>query len=106
MLLAISFVSGLISIIAALYFYFYVSKQSAGTPKMREISDAIRKGALAYLKREYMTLTAFVFVLSLVLYFFINSETAIAYVIGSFSSSLSSLFGMDVALKAKARNTN
>jgi K(+)-stimulated pyrophosphate-energized sodium pump len=106
MLLEISFISGLISIIAAIYFYFYVSRQSAGTPKMKEISDAIRQGAMAYLKREYTTLTVFVVILGLVLYFFINSETALAYVIGSFLSALAGLLGMDVALKANVRTAN
>ena len=106
MLLEISFVSGLISIMAAIYFYFYVSRQKVGTPKMKEISDAIREGALAYLKREYITLAAFVVVLGLVLYFFINPETSIAYVIGSFSSALAGLLGMDVALKANVRTAN
>jgi K(+)-stimulated pyrophosphate-energized sodium pump len=99
-------VSGLISIIAAIYFYFYVSKQKVGTPKMKEISDAIREGALAYLKREYMTLSVFVIVLALILYFFINIETSIAYVVGSFCSALAGLLGMDVALKANVRTAN
>ena len=106
MLLEISFISGLISIIAAVYFYFYVTRQSAGTPKMKEISGAIREGAMAYLKREYMTLTAFVVVLGLIIYFFINSETSIAYIIGSFSSALAGLLGMNVALKANVRTAN
>lgn len=106
MLLEISFASGLVSIIAAIYFYFYVTRQSAGTPEMKEISNAIREGAMAYLKREYMTLTAFVVVLGFIIYFFINSETSIAYVFGSFSSALAGLLGMDVALKANVRTAN
>ena len=106
MLLEISFASGIISIIAAIYFYIYVSKQKVGTPKMREISDAIREGAMAYLKREYMTLTIFVIVLGLIIYFFVNAETSIAYVIGSFASALAGLLGMDIALKANVRTAN
>jgi K(+)-stimulated pyrophosphate-energized sodium pump len=106
MLLTISFISGLISIIAAIYFYFYVSRQKVGTPKMREISDAIREGAMAYLKREYMTLSIFVIVLAIILYFFIKPETAIAYVVGSFCSALAGLLGMDIALKANVRTAN
>ncbi len=106
MLLEISFISGVVSIIAALYFYFYVNRQKVGTPKMREISDAIREGAMAYLKREYMTLSVFVIILSIVLYFFINAETSIAYVVGSVASALAGLLGMDIALKANVRTAN
>ncbi|MFH1473860.1 MAG: sodium-translocating pyrophosphatase [Candidatus Aenigmatarchaeota archaeon] len=106
MLLEISFASGIVSIIAALYFYFYVNKQSVGTPKMKEISDAIREGAMAYLKREYMTLSVFVIILSVILYFFINAETSIAYVVGSVASALAGLLGMDIALKANVRTAN
>jgi K(+)-stimulated pyrophosphate-energized sodium pump len=73
---------------------------------MKEISDAIREGALAYLKREYMTLSVFVIVLALILYFFISAETSIAYVVGSFCSALAGLLGMDIALKANVRTAN
>ena len=106
MLLEISFVSGVVSIIAALYFYFYVNKQKVGTPKMKQISDAIKEGANAYLKREYMTLAVFVVILSVIIYFFINPQTSIAYVVGSFASALAGLLGMDIALKANVRTAN
>jgi K(+)-stimulated pyrophosphate-energized sodium pump len=105
-LLEISFVSGIVSIIAAIYFYYYVSRQKVGTPKMKQISDAIREGAMAYLKREYMTLAVFVIILSVILYFFINIETTIAYVVGSVASALAGLLGMDIALKANVRTAN
>ena len=36
-----------ISILVALYFYSYVNKQSSGTERMKEISEAIRLGAVA-----------------------------------------------------------
>jgi K(+)-stimulated pyrophosphate-energized sodium pump len=106
MLLLISFISGLISIAAAIYFYFYVSKQKAGTPRMKEISDAIREGAMAYLKRQYKTLAVFVILLAVILYFFVGFNTSVAYVFGSFCSALAGLFGMDVALKANVRTAN
>jgi len=106
MLLLISFISGLISIAVAIYFYFYVSRQKAGTPRMKEISDAIREGAMAYLKRQYKTLAVFVILLAVILYFFVGFNTSVAYVFGSFCSALAGLFGMDVALKANVRTAN
>ncbi len=105
-LLLVSFIAGLISIITSFYFYFYVNKQAAGTNKMKEISDAIKEGAMTYLKREYKTLSAFVAVIAIALYFFIGAPTAIAYVFGSFCSALAGLYGMNIALKANVRTAN
>ena len=40
------------AILVSVYLYFYVNSKSGGTPKMKEISGAIREGARAFLKRE------------------------------------------------------
>lgn len=105
MLLLISFLAGLASVIASLYFYFYVSKQKAGTPRMEEISDAIKEGANAFLKRQYTTLAAFVVVVTIVLIFF-NYKISIAYALGSICSAAAGFLGMSVALKANVRTAN
>ena len=111
-------ISALISLLVALYLYFYVKKQDAGTKKMREISDAIREGANAFLKREYTTLAIFAVVVAVLLGIFVpkpiwitetpikNISLALAYVFGSFSSALAGFFGMDVALRANVRTAN
>jgi len=105
-MLEIPFIASLISIIAAVYFYFYVNKQKIGTPKMKEISDAIKEGAVAFLKREYMTLTAFVIVIAIALYAFVGFRTSISYIFGSFFSAIAGFLGMSVALKANVRTAN
>jgi K(+)-stimulated pyrophosphate-energized sodium pump len=103
-------IAGIISILAAVYLYFYVSKQDSGNERMREISGAIREGANAYLKRQYSTLAIFVVIVAVVLLVaFWNSqgpERALAYVIGSICSGLAGYFGMNVALKANSRTAN
>ena len=104
-ILLIAPISGIASIIVAIYLYFHVKRQSAGTPKMKEISDAIREGAVAYLKREYMTLTVFVAILAVILAIFLNYNLAIAYIIGSICSALAGFLGMDIALHANVRTT-
>ena len=107
-------VAGLISILAAVYLYFYVSRQDSGNEKMREISGAIREGANAYLRRQYSTLAIFVFVVAIVLLIvFWNPSNwiqgpsrAFSYVLGSLCSALAGFFGMNVALKANVRTAN
>ena len=108
-LLLIAPVSGLISILVAIYLYYHVKKQDAGTPKMHEVSSAIREGAIAYLKREYKTLAIFVFIMAILITIALGRKgpvTALAYVIGSISSALAGFIGMDIALKANVRTTS
>ena len=112
--LIIAPIAGIISILAAVYLYFYVSKQDSGNERMREISNAIKEGANAYLKRQYSTLVIFVVIVAVVLLIaFWNPEEiiqgpsrALAYVIGSICSGLAGYFGMNVALKANSRTAN
>jgi len=96
-------ISGMFSIIVAIYLYFHVKNQDVGTPKMKEISDAIREGAVAYLKRQYMTLMVFSAIIAIIIAVFLDYNQAVAYVIGSICSALAGFLGMDIALHANVR---
>lgn len=102
-ILIIAPISGIASIITALYLYFYVKNQDPGTSKMKNISNAIREGAVAYLKRQYMTLAVFSAIMAILIAVFLDYNQAIAYVIGSICSGLAGFLGMDVALHANVR---
>jgi K(+)-stimulated pyrophosphate-energized sodium pump len=110
-------IASLISIIVGLYFYRYVEKQDSGTPRMREISDAIRLGARAFLKREYTVLFIFVGVVSVLLLLFLptpiwtgaplsNVTLMLAYIFGSSFSALAGYLGLTIATKANAKVAN
>lgn len=110
-------IAALISILVGLYFYRYVDKQDSGTEKMREISDAIRTGARAFLKREYTTLAVFVAVISVLLLIFLpspiwtgnplnNVSMALSYLFGSGFSALAGFLGLTIATKANAKVAN
>lgn len=94
------------SILVAIYLYFYVNKQSSGTAKMQEISDAIQEGARAFLKVEFKYLAVFVAVVAVVLAIFLNPIMAVAYIFGSICSALAGFLGMTVALKANVKSAN
>jgi len=106
--LIIAPISGLISIAFAIYLYFYVTKQDSGSPRMQEISMAIKDGANAYLKRQNKTLAVFVLIIATVLGIALPNgyQMALAYVIGSIFSALAGYFGMNVAVKANVRTSN
>jgi len=100
-------VAGFVSILCAAYLYFYVTKQDSGNPRMQEISQAINKGANAYLKRQNKTLAVFVLVIAVVLGVALRSyQMAFAYVIGSIFSALAGFFGLNVAVRANVRTSN
>ena len=84
------------------------AKQPEGTPKMIEISNAIRKGASAYLKRQYVGVGIFfavVFVLLLILSFFglLSIFVSFAFLSGGVFSALAGYIGMKTATMANCR---
>ncbi len=95
-----------VSILVAIYLYFYVNKQSSGTDKMKEIAGAIQEGARAFLKVEFKYLAAFVVVVAAVLAIFLDPIMAAAYVFGSICSAVAGYLGMAVALKANVKSAN
>ena len=88
-----------------------VLKQDAGDGKMKEISDYIYEGALAFLKAEYRLLTIFVIGASLLLAFiaYIVPTThyliIVAFIIGAIFSALAGNMGMKIATKSNVRTT-
>ena len=95
-----------ISILVAIYLYFYINRQSSGTDRMKEIAGAIQEGARAFLKVEFKYLGAFVAVVAVVLAVFLSLTMAAAYVFGSVCSALAGFLGMTVALKANVKSAN
>ncbi len=89
----------------------WVMKQDAGDGKMKEISDHIYEGALAFLKAEYRLLTFFVIGASLVLagvaYFVETTHILIilAFIIGAVFSAVAGNMGMRIATKTNVRTT-
>ena len=89
----------------------WVLKQNAGDGKMKEISDYIYEGALAFLKAEYKLLTFFVIGASVALaaISFIVPTThiliVVAFIFGAFFSALAGNMGMKIATKTNVRTT-
>lgn len=104
--LIIAPISGIISIAAALYLFFYVSKQKRGTKKMIEISEAIKIGANAYLKRQNIVLAGFVLSMALILGILLGFNVALAYIFGAVCTAIASFFGMGAAIRANVRTAN
>ncbi|NLC72804.1 MAG: sodium-translocating pyrophosphatase [Ruminococcaceae bacterium] len=112
---------GLVGALVALLFAFYqgrkVLKFSEGTPTMKKIAAAIRKGAGAYLRRQYKTVALIFGVIAVVLailaYFpwingagLVNKFVPFAFITGGFYSCLAGFIGMKIATAANSRTAN
>ena len=84
-----------------------ISKQSAGSDRMKEIAAAISDGAQAFLKAEYKILASFIVVLFVLIGIGIgNWITAVCFVVGALFSVAAGYCGMTVATKANVRTAN
>lgn len=89
----------------------WVMKQDAGDGKMKEISDHIYEGALAFLNAEYKLLAIFVVVVSVLLAIvsFVVPTThwliVIAFIFGAIFSAFAGNIGMKIATKTNVRTT-
>lgn len=89
----------------------WVLKQDAGDGKMKEISDYIYEGALAFLKAEYRLLTIFVLIasaaLAVIAYIVPTTDylIVVAFIFGAFFSALAGNMGMKIATKSNVRTT-
>ena len=89
----------------------WVMKQHAGDGKMKEISDYIYEGALAFLSAEYKLLTIFVVVVSVLLAIvsFVVPTThwliVVSFIFGAFFSAFAGNIGMKIATKTNVRTT-
>ncbi|MGB4729168.1 MAG: sodium-translocating pyrophosphatase [Candidatus Hydrothermia bacterium] len=101
----------ILALLFAVYLSKSVYKEDEGLPVMREIANAVREGATAYLKRQYLVVTiffviTFLILLVLALYDFQPIFVPFAFITGGFFSGLSGYIGMSVATRASSRTAN
>ncbi len=94
------------SIIAVLYGLFtmtWIYKQSPGSDKMKEISDAIAQGASAYLNRQYTTIGMVGAVLLVIITYLLGATVGLGFLIGAVLSGATGYIGMNVSVKSNSR---
>lgn len=73
---------------------------------MTEIASAITEGSITFLKKEYQYMMVYVVVFSVILFFYVNYLTMIAFIVGSITSILSGYVGMRVAVYSNVRTAH
>jgi K(+)-stimulated pyrophosphate-energized sodium pump len=103
---------GALGLLYTLVKFNWVSKQDAGNSRMKEISNYIAEGAMAFLKAEWKILGYFVVIVAILLAIMSTTNShshwsiAIAFVFGAVSSALAGYIGMKVATRANVRTAN
>ena len=95
--------ASIIAVLYGLYTMTWIYKQSPGSDKMKEISDAIAEGASAYLNRQYATIGMVGVVLLAVITYFLGVTVGIGFFIGAVLSGLTGYIGMNVSVKSNCR---
>ncbi|MBO5580331.1 MAG: sodium-translocating pyrophosphatase [Prevotella sp.] len=105
-------IASVVALGMAWYFFKTMMKYDEGTPRMREIAEYVRKGAMAYLWQQYKVVIM-VFAVLVILFAFMayglnvqNPWVPFAFLTGGFFSGLAGFFGMKTATYASARTAN
>jgi len=94
---------GLVGLAVSFFTFLMINRRSPGNERMQEISGLIYSGAMAFLRREYTILAAFVAVVAVLIYWKLSPMTALCFVAGAASSIVAGFIGMQAATKANSR---
>lgn len=87
-------------------FAAWVTKQKPGTKEMTDISDAVKVGAAAFLRREMKIIVPIAIGLSIVIGYFIGFSNGIAFAVGAALSAVAGIISLKITVKAAVRAAN
>lgn len=108
-LYALTPLAGIVGLSIAGGILLWVNKKPGGDGKVAEIAEKIHKGAMVFMKREFVLITIFALVITALIFLFQKPEyasyQAFAFIFGCAASSFAGFIGMFTATKANVRTT-
>jgi K(+)-stimulated pyrophosphate-energized sodium pump len=107
----VSFISGVISVAAAVLYYQWVVKQEVGTERAARVAGWIEEGAQSYLKKLYTALTGLAVAMAIILAIVFGLQRsasyglgiAVTFIFGAVCSAIAGYMGMTIAVKGNVR---
>ena len=101
--------AGLAGLVIAFLILATILKRSGGEGKVKSIADKIHKGAMVFMRREFLLISFFAIIIGGLLFFFQKPEygkqQSLAFFLGCLASSLAGFIGMYTATRANVRTT-
>jgi K(+)-stimulated pyrophosphate-energized sodium pump len=108
----VGIVGGILALLWAVGLVVRIMKDPVGTPRMQEIADAVREGAVSFMKRQYGTIAVVAIIITVIFLLvgvFLADPvwyfTAIAFALGAAMSGAAGIVGMSIAVRANVRTT-
>lgn len=102
-------IAGIVGLIIAFILLARIVRYSGGEGKVAEIAEKIHRGAMVFMRREFLLISIFALVIGGALFFFQKQEygrqQSLAFFLGALSSSIAGFIGMYTATKANVRTT-
>ena len=102
----LTFAACIASFLVAGGLVMWISKQPPGTKEMTDISNAVKVGAAAFLKREMMIIVPVAIALSVIIGAFLSYTNGIAFAVGATLSAVAGLISLKITVKAAVRAAN
>jgi len=98
-------IAGLVGLAFAGYLTWYVFRKDLGTPEMQEIGEAIRQGAMAFMRRQYTTIIVISLILAGLIAALIDPKpwVGLSFFVGAGASAVSGYIGMYVSVRSNIR---
>jgi len=111
-------VSGLLALLFVVYLAWDVLRRDKGTKEMQDVAATIFEGAVAFIRRQYLTIAGLAMIAAVIIGVLVSFEqytetnvkgmelgvrTAIAFLVGAAASALAGIIGMYVAVQSNVR---
>ncbi len=111
-------ISGILAVLFVVYLAWDVLRRDEGTAEMKAVAATIYEGAIAFIRRQYVTIAALAVIVAIIIGVLVSTEqvtetnikginlgwmTAVAFLVGAAASALSGIIGMYVAVRSNVR---